>query len=126
MYTLENFKNEVAEVKEKMRILEVYLKSLNKSIKKKLNLKFWNIDFIIKELKEIMIPEMDMLLNQISTNNIPHKNQRKNLTSNFRVIDGWPCLDLTARNENSDVWDRINEVGSAIVDLNRHYCKDLD
>ena len=64
MYTLENFKNEVVEVKEKMRILEVYLKSLNKSIKKKLNLKFWNIDFIIKELKEIMIPEMDMLLNQ--------------------------------------------------------------
>lgn len=58
MYTLENFKNEVVEVKEKMRILEVYLKSLNKSIKKKLNLKFWNIDFIIKELKEIMIPEM--------------------------------------------------------------------
>ena len=49
MYTLENFKNEVVEVKEKMRILEVYLKSLNKSIKKKLNLKFWNIDFIIKE-----------------------------------------------------------------------------
>ena len=31
MYTLENFKNEVVEVKEKMRILEVYLKSLNKS-----------------------------------------------------------------------------------------------
>ena len=95
------------------------------NIQKK-TIEIWNINSLIKEVKDFMLPEMNKLLNQISEDNFPQKRDRRRLSSLSLFIDSWPCLSLLERKRNENVWDRINEVGSAIVDLNDHYCQDLD
>ena len=124
MYTLQNFQDAVIDTKNKLERLLSYFNSLDKHTKK--TIEIWNINSLIKEVKDFMLPEMNKLLNQISEDNFPQKRDRRRLSSLSLVIDSWPCLSLLERKRNENVWDRINEVGSAIVDLNDHYFKDLD
>ena len=62
MYTLQNFQDAVIDTKNKLERLLSYFNSLDKHTKK--TIEIWNINSLIKEVKDFMLPEMKKLKKQ--------------------------------------------------------------
>lgn len=123
MYTLEDFKEEVTEIKAKMEELAAYLKTIDAAVKKQLE--SWDLDGCLWQLQEYMIPEMEKLLQQAGTGTLPLKHRRNQLGSYYCIIDSWPCMSKPDRKKNPEIWDRLQEVGHMLSYLDRHYRNDL-
>ncbi len=121
-YTLEDFKEDVAQTKAKMEELAAYLKTIDAAVKKQVE--WWNLDGCAKQLQEYMIPEMEKLLQQAETGNFPSKPKRDQLLSSYLVVDSWVC-GVPERKLNPEIWDKIVGVGGMAIDLDKHYREDL-
>ena len=122
-YTLEDFKEDVAQTKAKMEELAAYLKTIDAAVKKQLE--SWDLDGCVEQLQKYMIPEMEKLLQQAETGTLPLKYRRNQLGSYYYIIDSWPCTSKPDRNKNPEIWDRLQEVGVMLSYLDRHYREDL-
>lgn len=121
-YTLEDFKEDVAQTKAKMEELAAYLKTIDAAVKKQVE--WWNLDGCAKQLQEYMIPEMEKLLQQAETGNFPSKPKRDQLLSSYLVVDSWVC-GVPERKLNPEIWDKMVGVGGMAIDLDKHYREDL-
>lgn len=121
-YTLEDFKEDVAQTKAKMEELAAYLKTIDAAVKKQVE--WWDLDGCAKQLQEYMIPEMEKLLQQAETGNFPSKPKRDQLLSSYLVVDSWVC-GVPERKLNPEIWDKMVGVGGMAIDLDKHYREDL-
>lgn len=97
-YTLEDFKEDVAQTKAKMEELAAYLKPIDAAVKKQLE--SWDLDGCAKQLQKYMIPEMEKLWQQAETGTLPLEYRREELASYYYIIDSWPCTSKPDRNKN--------------------------